>query len=217
MGNRNRMSRGLFMWAQSGLLLETGMYFNAPNHPHTPHINQGQHAGSSHDCQPQETRMHFMWTFVGKCSIIYLTGAVVVVVVVCVCLHCVCVCVYSKLSQNALGQTVLWASKRKKDQYLWKCIIACSLLFKNCFSQLRPRLVFYWTEGQEWEKEVSLQYPLPVILLDAFYVYFLTVGTTLQWSLFIPFFGWENWGLQRLSNFLKVTKMLNGGVGFWTR
>ena len=55
-----------------------------------------------------------MWTFVGKCSIIYLTG-VVVAVMVCVCVGgvfvcvyfvCVCVCVYSKLSQNALGQTV---------------------------------------------------------------------------------------------------------------
>lgn len=34
-------------------------------------------------------------------------------------------------------------------------------------------------EGREWEKEVSLQYPLPIILLDALYVYFLTLGTAL--------------------------------------
>ena len=74
---------------QSGLSLKAWVYINAPN-PHIPHINQGQHAGGSHDCQPQETRMHFMWASVGKCSIIDLTG-VVVVAVGCVCM---CVCVY---------------------------------------------------------------------------------------------------------------------------
>ena len=90
---RNKQNeQGLLTRAQCGPSLKTWVYFSAPN-PHIPHINQGQHAGSNPDCQPQETRRHFMWTFVGKCSIIYLTG-VVVAVMVCVCVGGVFVCVY---------------------------------------------------------------------------------------------------------------------------
>lgn len=88
------------------------MYLNAPN-SRIPHTNQGWHVGSNHDCQLRETKMHSIWTFVGKCSRIYLTGVVVVgghvFVHMCVCVRAfiLCACVYSKLSQNAVGQTVL--------------------------------------------------------------------------------------------------------------
>ena len=87
--------------------------------------------------------MHFMWTFVGTCSIIYLTG-VVVAVMVCVCVGgvfvcvyfvCVCVCVYSKLSQNALGQTVPRTSKGRKTNILENAFllaISCSRIALLC-------------------------------------------------------------------------------------
>lgn len=187
MGNRNRMSRGLFMWAQSGLLLETGIYFNAPNHPHTLHIHQGQHAGSNHDCQPQETRMRFMWTFVDKCGIVYLTGVVVVVVmvvvvVVCMFTLCVCVCVlcvYSKLGQNALGQIVLWTSKKEERSVSLKMYSCMLSVFQGLLFPAEAWFNLLSLEDPGMGKRSSLQYPLPIILLDALYVYFLILGTAL--------------------------------------
>lgn len=75
--------------------------------------------------------MHFMWTFVGKCSIIYLTGVVVAV------MGCVCVGggVYSKLSQNALGQTVPRTSKGRKTNILENAFLlalSCSRIALLC-------------------------------------------------------------------------------------
>lgn len=102
------------MRAQSGLLLETGIYFNAPNHPHTPHIHQGQPAGSAYDSQPQEPQMHFMWTFVDKCSIICLTGVVVVVVVVCVFTVCVRVCLQQTRSEGPRQNCAMNLQKGRK-------------------------------------------------------------------------------------------------------
>lgn len=76
------------------------MYLNVPN-PHVPHVNPGQHAGSDRDCQPQGTRMHLMWTFVGKCRIIYLISMMVLVVVIyvhlCACAFILCMCVSSSV------------------------------------------------------------------------------------------------------------------------
>lgn len=53
-------------WMSNGHLSEYSLvffltlgYILMPPNPHIPHINQGQYARNNHNCQPQETRMHF--------------------------------------------------------------------------------------------------------------------------------------------------------------
>lgn len=68
--NKNRMSNGHLSEYSLAFFWILGYILMPPN----PHINQGQYARNNHNCQPQETRMHFAWTFVSKCTMVYLTS-----------------------------------------------------------------------------------------------------------------------------------------------
>lgn len=153
-----------------------------------------------------------MWTFVDKCSIICLTG--VVVVVLCVFTLCVRVFIASsvRMPQANLCDEPL---KRKNDQYLWKCILACSPLFKDCFSQLRPGfLSLLLLEDPGMGKRIFSPTSTPYHFTRCLICILSNPWNGPLMAFIYPILLMGNWGLQMPSNFLKVKEILNDRIGF---